>query len=294
MELSFFKLSPGGNSTILVNAYEMPFVDRAQAANALMHPLHLQAEQTGFVNLHDSPPSLIMMGGEFCLNATRCLVLLMLRQGLFFPLAGTDDLFGLVRSSGMPEPLHVRIADGKNHAGASRAECFVSFHLSLSDGMFQTADGGMLLAHLPGITHLLVPGPAPADTDYEAAALRARFRLEACEACGVVWYVPVCQAEENTLAYSITLVVYVRETGSAVAETACGSATLALALAVVTERLHTSSAGSANGRQTVNVLQPSGCWMHARLAKSPDGKSVRAEVGGMVELQAEGTAFLRI
>ncbi|MDL2307092.1 hypothetical protein LJC48_03570 [Desulfovibrio sp. OttesenSCG-928-C06] len=188
-QLDFLKLIPGGNPTILVTT-PVESGQRMALANKLMHPLHLQAEQVGYINLDAAPPSLDMMGGEFCLNATRSLVFEMARQKLLFPLDGTDDLFGLAQSSGAEKPLQVRVKNGKalvypkksgNSAGSngvielSRAtgnsaensakaetgaitslDCLVSVEVHVDPDTITEIEPGAILVRLPGISHLLL------------------------------------------------------------------------------------------------------------------------------------------
>lgn len=83
--LSFSKLIPGGNPTILLHDPDLDGPELALASARLMSPLHLQAEQVGALHPGRADgttlPRLRMMGGEFCVNATRCAALLLARQG---------------------------------------------------------------------------------------------------------------------------------------------------------------------------------------------------------------------
>ena len=66
--LRFYKISPGGNATILILDPVAP-EDRAPLARLLLDTNHIHAEQVGYLNLEARPVRLDMMGGEFCGNA---------------------------------------------------------------------------------------------------------------------------------------------------------------------------------------------------------------------------------
>lgn len=131
--LSFAKVVPGGNPTIILTDPGIPAQSLPGIAAALMQPLHLGAEQVGalygVVAATSEPPHLEMMGGEFCVNATRAAALILARQGRLAPLArnepplqnaGRQDLqtgdqcegmvfSGEISVSGMDAPLAVQV-----------------------------------------------------------------------------------------------------------------------------------------------------------------------------------------
>lgn len=64
----FWKITPGGNPTILLETGAVPRALRARAAAEIMDPLHLSGEQVGFVRFaspSEPTPRLDMMGGNF-------------------------------------------------------------------------------------------------------------------------------------------------------------------------------------------------------------------------------------
>ncbi len=84
MKIPFSKWSPGGNITILLEQV-LPKKKHAELCARVLSPLHLQAEQSGTIDLNSNPPRLRMMGDEFCINATRsCAALLAEREMLSF------------------------------------------------------------------------------------------------------------------------------------------------------------------------------------------------------------------
>lgn len=307
--LKFLKLIPGGNPTILVTEPDVPPAERMKTALRLMHPLHLQAEQVGFVKTRTAPPRLEMMGGEFCLNATRSLAFEAARQGRFLPLAGTEDLFGLVRCSGHPSTLPVRVAEGKRLLRLSRQEqaplfeldCYVSLECSLGPEEIQEAAPGAVLVRLPGICHLLLdenrypqpanqPGGPPKTLEEEAAVWRKKLNMDCEPACGVVWYKAFCPDEGpdgvKTLYYRITPLVFVSETKTSVLESACGSASLALSLLAAAQE---QPADALN----LQIFQPSHEHLLVHLQRNPERPDTcQVEVGGPVWLCAEGEAYI--
>lgn len=104
--LPFTKYSPCGNTTILVRESSLSPADRARVAAEIIAPGHLEAEQAGYVDTAAPVPRLDMMGGEFCVNATRAFAALLAEEGKLSPESG--GLGGIVSVSGMPERLRVR------------------------------------------------------------------------------------------------------------------------------------------------------------------------------------------
>lgn len=275
--LPFFKLSPGGNTTALLVADNIsPEQQRAAALEAL-HPLHLFAEQVGFVS--PLTPELHMAGGEFCINATRSLgLLLALEERLPSQLEenGQKRWRGEVRTSGIPRPVILevtRTADGYDSA----------LHLRLPDQPEpERPDPGVALVRLPGITHLLLEEalhPFPQDWRADAALLLRRYGLESEDAAGCVWW----RGTMDNLHSSP--VVTVKEPHTVIFETACGSGALALALALAQD----ANGWSASGRYS--VMQPSGMPMDVALA--PGEAGMDAVVSGPVRLIARGEVWLR-
>jgi hypothetical protein len=301
--LQFLKLSPGGNPTILVHAPQIPVAEHRKIAEKLMHPLHLQAEQTGFICLEHIPPRLDMMGQEFCLNAARCLALVMAHTHRFIPLDGQDDFFGLISCSGCLQPLRVRVKNGnklsrRNElAPETPLECFASIAYQPGDFTLRRTAPGVVLARLPGICHLLLDEtilPTPENIVSAAASWRRKMNLDQEDACGVVWH-----RQEQSALYRITPVVHVAATGSSVPESACGSGTLALVLTLAMESTQNRTSAEGKAELEIDVLQPSGETLHARLAPRAETTAPTAEsfactveIGGPVHLCARGETYI--
>ena len=268
--LRFYKISPGGNATILV-LDPVPSLERAEVARLLMDAGHLQAEQVGCLDLRSRPVRLDMMGGEFCGNACRAAAAVMVREGVGLAPDGAE-LCGELSVSGVERPVRLKVA-------ADGGECWVEMPMpekaALGRENWTTElEPGIGIVRLPGITHLCLDEerhPFAEDFATAAAALRCRFGLDG-DAVGCIWYKarPVC---------AIKPVVWVRSTASTHFETGCGSGSLALALWL---------ARGQNFPTDLRVLQPSGSEIGVRICA--DGP--RAWIFGSVTLVACGEAFL--
>jgi len=69
-------LNPGGNITALIKGTNRPFDERKLINDKIMTKFS-EIEQVGFIDY--SPTRLVMAGGEFCGNATRCAAFLTLK-----------------------------------------------------------------------------------------------------------------------------------------------------------------------------------------------------------------------
>ena len=272
-EIPFYKLSPGGNTTILVPAEAVPAARRAETARRLMDPLHLGAEQVGFIDLAGKTPSLEMMGGELCGNACRSLaaLLVMLAEGQFkdWPITGN------LRSSGTDAPVDWRVRPTPGDAYALDA----AVRLDLAGAAVTELEPGLKRVDMPGIVHVLLDEtlhPAPQDATAEAAAWRQKLGLQGLPAVGCIRHAPLDAPQQH-----ITPLVWVRDTDSSCPETACGSGALALGLA-----LHLQ-----NGQRRVNIRQPSGAHIAVELEKDSAG-ALRGWIGGPVRLIARGKTYL--
>lgn len=266
--LRFYKLSPGGNATILILD---PVLAEARAAVArlLMSQHHLQAEQVGYLDLTVNPPRLEMMGGEFCGNACRAAAAVMLREDVGMA-EDHREWQGLLSVSGAPAPVQLR-------ASVRPDEVHVAVRMPRSDQgrkFLRECGPGLGVIHLPGIVHLCLDETRhsfPPDYAGVAARLRQEHGLEG-EAVGCVWYDagPPCR---------IKPVVWVRSTLSTHYETGCGSGSLAVAMWL------------SRGQKfpiSLQVIQPSGQEIGVQL-DSPAGD---AWIYGPVAVIACGETYV--
>lgn len=331
MRLPFLKYSPSGNTTILVRldapesapacsgrALSLPPAERAAAAAEIIAPDHLGAEQAGFVRLDGSLPRLDMMGGEFCVNATRALASLLLDEGRLQPeprpesvaesaCGGATDrdgeegwLSGQVSVSGADAPLTVR---ARRMGGRGRTETAVRLDRP-SPACLERPGPGLRLVRLPGITHLVLDADRhPLPPDGRADEFFARYDLLEEEAAGCIWLrraneTPISpqpaalpdpgeMKRDRTAAdpggltrphWLLTPFVRVRDTGTVCAESACGSGSLAAALVI--------AAREDAPFRTHAFIQPGGEIIDVRLDADA------AWISGMVRLVARGEVWI--
>jgi len=288
--LPFFKYSPSGNITILVPEPSLPPETRASCASLIMGPGHLGAEQVGYVDPVSNPPRLEMMGGEFCVNACLAMAALLHAEGRLIlpsPPGGfsipdqdrpdPDWRYGLLQSSGTPRLLAVRAkvcAEAEASGLAAAREAGACLSLPVLPPVENLAEG-IELVRLPGISHLILDAafhPVPADWRGASAALRRAFHLENEEAVGCLWL------ENGTDAF-LTPVVWVKATGEAQRETACGSGSMACALHLL------------QGAGRIRIRQQGGNVQEVILREDAEGFQIW--VNGRVECIARGECFVR-
>ncbi len=286
--LSFSKWDPSGNLTLFLPP-DLPAGlagRRPDIARFAMRPDALNAEQAGFADVANL--SLQMAGNEFCVNATRSFgALAALAQARAEGRERTplDTAFD-VAVSGWPCPVRVAVKGTCPVFDVEARLCFDAVRM-------EEGPDGAVTVHLPGISHRLMPTashPLPCDLLPQARQLLHGMSLDGREACGAVWW----QERHGELA--ITPVVYVPGAGTLVAEQACGSATLSLALALATSR----------GQTRFSIRQPSGDSLTVALetmaqrsagingTPGTPGSTLTAwaTVGGTVRLVGEGEIYL--
>ena len=356
--LFFSKVVPGGNPTLILHEPKVKADSLGSLSAKLMHPMHLQAEQVGALyQAGRDVPFLAMMGGEFCVNATRSAAMLLagmgrLRafmpvpiekpQGYLFSETGTNRRQkrlcwrGSILVSGMPDPLEVLVCPDEESfraciepgntppdAASAPAEqsgagspvtdaptgprgdslfwpeempttLYSAARVACppSSIFFRDLDEGLCLVHMPGMAHLLVDAERHGLPDITnegwkeaSASWRGRCGISDAPASGVVWF----RKEHGR--YSLWPAVEVRASASEHMETACGSASLALALM---ERRNKSSEGTTCAA-AVEITQPSG--QNLLIALPPDkgqneSASATAWIGGETRLVAQGNAYL--
>ena len=240
-----------------------------------------------------------MMGNEFCVNATRAAAAYMAYCGEMTPVPvspGTVPgpisntyacFFSFFSVSGQPDPLPVFAALNEASLFAS-LDCFAkakerfipacpefpvrnphsewitatripcTSHASMATGFITSPQPGVHGVHLSGITHLLVDTavhglPEQNAWKQESARWRQAHESGSEAAFGVIWYT------RTTEGYSIFPAVFVRATNSEFLETACGSASLAVALLHKQKKRATPIFINTPACPTgVSILQPSG------------------------------------
>lgn len=271
--LTFCKWSPCGNTTLLFPAYGLDTARQARLAAAALDAACLGGEQAGFVDMRAR--SLRMAGGEFCVNAARAFGAQLAleesgaRQSLVDGEGDPRDFRCEISVSGWPSPVGIR-------ARGFGSLWHVAARLALPSCPVSRPAPGVTLVRLPGIVHLLMDGAThmlPENCLAAAAMLRRDHDLDKESACGVIWWRRRQQLE-------MLPVVHVRDAGTDFLEGACGSGALALALSLYEK-----------GRpHRLSLLQPSGGLLEVEIVQ--DGDGLVAEVGGDVQLVAQGRVWL--
>lgn len=206
---------PSGNDTALVFGLEDDLQIR-QAINDAIMKRFPHVEQVGFLSTDAKKPQLFMAGGEFCGNATRC--------AAWYYLNGAPGVIEL-QVSGAEETLQAGVsADGKVWAQMpvyEELDCIQE----LADGFF--------LVPLQGIIHIVVMPKQTAtylrpdwDVKLLGREILSRFGITEHMDAGVIFL------EKTTSAWKIHPYVYVSKIHTMFYETACGSGTIAVGLAM--------------------------------------------------------------
>jgi len=256
-----------------------------------MDPLHIGGEQVGYIRLQGIP-RLDMMGGEFCLNATRAFATLLDDLNQLKEIETQSESqedpssrvsIGHVEVSGADSPVAVRVTRRK------RALPFAEACLHFTDlPAPQELPGGLCLVRVPGISHLIQSSDFPLKDQLAdfCMAQRKKLALEKEEAVGHLWLsqmencVNSAETETGCVSLQLNPIVWVRDTATLCSESACGSGTLACALAE-----HAKS-----GATCFSILQPSGTPLMVRMEKVEDGWNVW--VGGPSRITACGDTDL--
>lgn len=270
----YSRWNPSGNTTILFEERHPPeMVARALA------PSRLNAEQAGFADWAEG--RLEMAGGEFCVNAARAFGAHIARmEGM----AVRSNMVRVVSVSGWPSDVKLEVTR------VNDTEYLVRATLQLVASEEETPDGTVV--HLPGISHLLVPGPAPAyDRRAAAFALMEFNGLLDRDACGVVWYT---EGDKGPGHYDIVPVVRVRDLDTLVVESSCGSGSMALAVNLYgqADRAGVRSTAFAGTRETgvrYSMGQPSGHTLDVTVTLERTG--LVCAVRGDVVFEGEGVFY---
>ncbi len=210
MKLSFVKLNPAGNTTILVTTF-VPLDKQKEVATILMSPLGIGAEQVGFLS---STSSLRMMGNEFCGNATRC-------TAAYAAYTGVSTARALpVLCSGNSNPIHCTVkTTEKEHtfwveASMPTPLSIIKENISLSIG-----EVDLITVTFEGITHYIIPTSA-SHTEKLYTEVLTHIDTSASLAIGVLFY--------NEIKKSLVPIVYVGATETTYWENSCASGTTAI------------------------------------------------------------------
>lgn len=218
MNISYTKIDPAGNITAIVGSF-VPRAEQSRVAAELMKR-DTTLEQVGFLEKAEDPCCAVrlqMMGGEFCGNATLSAAAVIFGRsgmGLGF---NCEELFEV---SGAPEP--VKVSGCMAYPDRFEGEVAMPLPESISECTF--LDGfdcvTLPLVRFPGICHAIVPVGAVSKERAEAV-ISSWCRQINADALGLMFF--------DKKANSLTPLVYVASTDTAVWEGSCASGTSAVA-----------------------------------------------------------------
>ena len=245
---------PSGNPTALVIGLDN--LDNRKKINDELMKKYDFVEQVGFINPDINNPELIMAGGEFCGNATRCAVKYYLNEKI-----GKIK----IKVSGVPNKLL---------AGQNKDCIWVDMPIIKGDvnKSVKIINKKMSIIKMYGITHVVMEKIINKKLDKEqikqyALSILEKYNLLKEEASGVMFINKVNEIIE------MIPIVYVRDINTLFYETACGSGTTAIAIYESIKN---------NKSIDINVLQPSGNIINVK-SKYLDGFIKNIRISGKVE-----------
>ncbi len=282
--LYFYKVNPSGNMTVLLEDKQFTRIQKCELAQQALSIGHLHAEQVGFIDIQNG--LLDMAGGEFCINATRALGLVMALNTDFDTRHSCWQTQLLV--SGSPAPIALDIT----HLAYTSTAYDVVAHLPFDKPLrMDNVAKGMVLVHMDGIKHLLIHSKiCPFNKEHwqkSLASIRQDFGLEDEPALGCIWWdfdetkhMHTHNAAENMTQLQMHPVVRIASPLTECYENACGSGSVALAL-WMQERF---------GRSSFFIHQPGG-YLTVNITQN---EKLTVSVGGPVALVARGEAFFNV
>lgn len=220
-------LDPAGNVTAIVLS-DVLAAERARIAAQLLRLPELHIEQAAFLTAPrcGGEIRLEMMGGEFCGNALRC-------AGFYHALRtgaqGKTCVFAEISGADGVQPVMADTAAG---------EASTVMPLPRAVQPVEWPDVPAVCVTFDGITHFVIDRAQPDD----ALVRRAIAAAPEASAVGALFL--------DRAAGSMRPVVFVRETGSCVAETSCASGSVATAVVL--------TADFADGITEIGIGQPGG------------------------------------
>ncbi|MEI7631961.1 MAG: GNAT family N-acetyltransferase [bacterium] len=259
---------PSGNTTAVVFD-QLLDTDRESLNRRIMNAWErdnpdmpeIAIEQCCFVTKASDPDCIgkvEMFGGEFCGNATRSVIQL---------LTGGKDYVGKIESSGVDFPLNFEVKDR-----------IISVEMPLprndEENVYLIDEG--IFVRLDGIVHMVVN-----DTRIQASntprkmliELREKYNLNSEPAVGVCFF--------NEVTEKADFAVWVRDVDTIFDETACGSGTSCIGVAMSFLR---------KDDVNINVIQPSGKGIITKAHFNPDIDKVSlSQISGTVDYLFDGS-----
>jgi len=260
---------PSGNTTAVV--FDQRLLDDRKPLNVLLAsaisrqlPEAPEVEQCCFVTLPQGSSAIArmeMFGGEFCANAARSVVWLV---------TGGNDYAGSLEVSGISKPLRFEVV-----AGSVQLEMPLSKQATIAEPVNEG-----VLVRLEGISHIVVTDQAmrcqrtPRMLLLELLA-NAAYDLPNQPAVGVTYYHPQ--------SFTADFCVWVRGVDTIFDETACGSGTSAIGIAL---------ASTAQQSIQTDVIQPSGETILTSADYDPNTGVTASSIAGTVKVLFDGGVTL--
>ena len=259
-EYRFVIMRPGGNDTCLYYGV-VKDQEKRKRLNDLIMTNYPNVEQVGFIDTNPASPTLMMVGGEFCGNATR--------STAWLALGGKPGEIS-IQASGVRDKLRAGVTEN--------GEAFAQMPIYESPERIQQISDGYIV-EMEGITHFVTPAPDGLKS-FSEDEIKAMGRLKMAElgidkspAAGVMYLL------NNADTIEIAPIVYVPKADTLYYETACGSGTTAVGLL--------QAIGKGNSVD-IPIMQPSG--MPIRISVAYDGSSFKyAQIQGPIEELVSGT-----
>ena len=252
-------LDPAGNVTAIVLS-DVQAAERARIAAQLLRLPELRIEQAAFLTAPrcGGEIRLEMMGGEFCGNALRC-------AGFYHALrTGAQGKTCVLAEISGAEGVQPVMAD----TAAGEASTVMPLPRAVQPADWP--DVQAVRVTFDGITHFVMDRAQPDD----ALVQRAIAAAPEASAVGALFL--------DRAAGSMQPVVFVRETGSCVAETSCASGSVATAVVL--------TADFADGITEIGIGQPGGTLEVG--VQRTDGAVTGLSIGGAVRLTQTLTVTL--
>jgi diaminopimelate epimerase len=234
MKLDILFFYQSGNATALIKSAKTNLLQK-KGLNDLILGTFPNIEQVGFTNFDPLNLELEMAGGEFCGNATRSTAWQVLK-------GEPGDI--TIKVSGVENKLRAGVtSDGEAYAE-------MPVYADPSKIRIDTDNPGNYYVEMEGITHYVdfnptkIKGFTDAELEEEARSSLKEKNLMEGPAAGIIY------TERQPDGLKITPVVYVRDIDTLFVETACGSGTAAVGLALAKE--------TGNDVIEVPIIQPTG------------------------------------
>jgi diaminopimelate epimerase len=275
MQLEFIKVSPTENMTIYIKN-EIERRKHIDVANQLMDYAHLYAEQVGFIERLDSQcVHLQMMGGEFCVNASRGLAAILVRDAHPSVIYEDGKFIVPLTVSGTKGEIQLLVEE---NADDDSYDVTIKLENNATLEQVNIKYNGMTIqstwVHLQGISHLIVDVKLIDEPIEFLEKVKEQCDVNGLEAFGIMFL------DKETV--HITPLVYVQGTDSLVWERGCGSGTIATGLYLYS---------SGETEEVIDIHQPGGTMRFSGIWEN--GHINRYTLKGNVRIVAQGMVFLK-